>query len=87
VCPHARPSDPQRATATVDAAGDLVTPAVVQPDIHLDAVLTVGQPRYKQSGSLFEVIAIWGERVRDPELVALRACRSTVSRQVAAPTR
>ena len=27
--------------------------------------LTVGQPRYNQSGSLFEGIAIWAERVRD----------------------
>jgi len=42
-----------------------VTPALVEPHIHLDAVLTVGQPRYNQSGSLFEGIAIWGERVRD----------------------
>jgi len=27
--------------------------------------LTVGQPRYNQTGSLFEGIAIWGERVKD----------------------
>ena len=50
---------------TIDAAGALVTPALVEPHIHLDAVLTVGQPRYNQTGSLFEGIAIWGERVRD----------------------
>ena len=49
----------------IDAAGALVTPALVEPHIHLDAVLTVGQPRYNESGSLFEGIAIWGERVRD----------------------
>src|SRR5438445_12901323 len=48
-----------------DAAGSLVTAALVEPHIHLDAVLTVGQPRYNQSGSLFEGIAIWGERVGD----------------------
>ena len=49
----------------IDAAGALVTPALVEPHIHLDAVLTVGQPRYNESGSLFEGIAIWGERVCD----------------------
>ena len=55
----------ESATATVDAAGCLVTPALVEPHIHLDAVLTVGEPRHNQTGSLFEGIAIWGERVRD----------------------
>src|SRR3954465_283882 len=49
----------------IDAAGCLVTPGLVEPHIHLDAVLTVGQPRYNQTGSLFEGIAIWGERVKD----------------------
>jgi cytosine deaminase len=53
------------ARETIDATGALVTPALVEPHIHLDAVLTVGQPRYNQTGSLFEGIAIWGERVND----------------------
>ncbi len=44
--------------------GRLVTPPLVEPHIHLDAVLTVGQPRPNVSGSLFEGIAIWSERVR-----------------------
>jgi cytosine deaminase len=55
----------QTAHATLDAAGALVTPALVEPHIHLDAALTVGQPRFNTSGSLFEGIAIWGERVQD----------------------
>ena len=55
----------EAAVQTFDAAGGLVTPPLVEPHIHLDAVLTVGQPRYNQSGSLFEGIAIWGERVRE----------------------
>ncbi len=50
---------------TIDARGGLLTPALVEPHIHLDAVLTVGQPRHNLSGSLFEGIAIWGERVKD----------------------
>src|SRR6202140_5471217 len=44
--------------------GALVTPALVEPHIHLDAVLTVGEPRHNESGSLFEGIAIWAERVK-----------------------
>jgi len=44
--------------------GALVTPPLVEPHIHLDAVLTVGQPRFNLTGSLFEGIAIWSERVR-----------------------
>jgi len=36
----------------------------VEPHIHLDAVLTAGQPRDNVSGSLFEGIAVWAERVR-----------------------
>ena len=48
----------------IDLAGSLVTPALVEPHIHLDAVLTVGEPRHNQGGSLFEGIAIWAERVK-----------------------
>ncbi|MDQ7850876.1 MAG: cytosine deaminase, partial [Armatimonadota bacterium] len=53
-----------QAAQEIDAGGDLVTPALVEPHIHLDAVLTAGQPRHNRSGSLFEGIEIWGERVR-----------------------
>src|SRR6266536_4381415 len=53
------------ARQTIDLGGALVTPALVEPHIHLDAVLTVGEPRHNQSGSLFEGIAIWAERVKD----------------------
>jgi cytosine deaminase len=55
----------EAAADVLDAAGMLVTPALVEPHIHLDAVLTVGQPRFNRTGSLFEGIAIWGERVGD----------------------
>ena len=46
----------------VDLEGRLVTAPLVEPHIHLDAVLTEGQPRHNVSGSLFEGIAVWGER-------------------------
>src|SRR5690349_3996860 len=52
------------ARQVIDLGAALVTPALVEPHIHLDAVLTVGEPRQNQSGSLFEGIAIWAERVK-----------------------
>ncbi|TMC14877.1 MAG: cytosine deaminase [Chloroflexi bacterium] len=52
------------AREVIDLRGSLLTPALVEPHIHLDAVLTVGEPRQNQTGSLFEGIAIWGERVK-----------------------
>ncbi|HEU4798235.1 MAG TPA: cytosine deaminase [bacterium] len=58
------PNLPDRATVEVDASGGLVTPGLVETHIHLDAALTVGQPRHNRSGSLFEGIEIWGERVK-----------------------
>jgi cytosine deaminase len=53
------------AAHSFDVAGRLVTPPLVEPHIHLDAVLTVGQPRPNRSGSLFEGIAVWSDRVKD----------------------
>ncbi|HVD01643.1 MAG TPA: cytosine deaminase [Candidatus Dormibacteraeota bacterium] len=58
----AAPEDGAR--ETIDLGGSLLSPALVEPHIHLDAVLTVGEPRQNQSGSLFEGIEIWGERVK-----------------------
>jgi len=59
------PADGREARETIDLGGRLVTPPLVEPHIHLDAVLTVGQPRPNVSGSLFEGIAVWAERVQD----------------------
>jgi cytosine deaminase len=56
---------PADAREVVDLGGRLVTPPLVEPHIHLDAVLTVGQPRPNVSGSLFEGIAVWAERVKE----------------------
>ncbi|WP_303290454.1 cytosine deaminase [Marinobacter sp. SS5-14b] len=46
----------------LDATGNLVTPAFVEPHIHLDAAMTAGEPRWNQSGTLFEGIECWAER-------------------------
>jgi len=46
----------------LDAAGRLVSPPLVDPHVHLDAVLTVGEPRHNESGTLIEGIQTWAER-------------------------
>ncbi|HET7480114.1 MAG TPA: cytosine deaminase, partial [Rubrobacteraceae bacterium] len=46
----------------IEAGGRLVAPPLVDSHVHLDAVLTVGEPRFNQSGTLLEGIQIWGER-------------------------
>jgi cytosine deaminase len=52
----------EQATRVIDAAGRLVTPPFIDAHVHLDAVLTVGQPRHNTSGTLLEGIQIWSER-------------------------
>ena len=49
----------------IDAAGHLTTPPLGDPHLHLDAVLSAGNPRHNESGTLLEGIAIWGERKKD----------------------
>ncbi|HLI90135.1 MAG TPA: cytosine deaminase [Ktedonobacteraceae bacterium] len=53
---------PESARRTIDARGRLVVPPFINAHVHLDAVLTVGQPRYNSSGTLLEGIQIWSER-------------------------
>ena len=45
----------------IDAAGYLVSPPFVDAHFHMDSTLTVGRPRYNESGTLLEGIKIWGE--------------------------
>ena len=49
------------ATKTIDAAGRLVTPPFIDPHFHMDATLSLGNPRLNRSGTLLEGIALWGE--------------------------
>jgi cytosine deaminase len=58
----AQPESIAASENNLDAAGNLVTPAFVEPHIHLDASLTAGEPRWNQSGTLFEGIECWSER-------------------------
>lgn len=46
----------------IDLQGQWVSPPFVESHIHLDSALTAGQPRWNQSGTLFEGIEIWRER-------------------------
>lgn len=50
------------ADRTLDAAGRLVSPPFVDAHVHLDAALTVGDPRPNASGTLLEGIRVWSER-------------------------
>src|SRR3972149_990858 len=43
------PQIPDRAPRETDAPGDLVTPALIETHIPLDAALTVGQPRHNRT--------------------------------------
>ncbi len=45
----------------IDASGQLVSPPFVDTHFHMDATLSLGQPRYNESGLLLEGIQIWGE--------------------------
>jgi len=68
----------------IDADGNLVSPPFLDTHLHLDAVLSVGSPRYNVPGTLLEGIAIWGER--RPSLVkeeVLRNAREAVLWEVA----
>lgn len=53
------------AARVIDAAGRLIVPPFIDAHVHLDAVLTVGQPRYNSTGTLLEGIQIWSERKSD----------------------
>src|SRR5258708_4602584 len=57
--------DDTTAAETIDLGGRLGPAPLVDPESDLDAALTVAQPRPNVSGSLFEGIAIWADRVAD----------------------
>jgi cytosine deaminase len=51
-----------RPRQVINCAGKLVSPTFTDIHVHLDAVLTTGQPRFNQTGTLIEGIEIWAER-------------------------
>ena len=46
----------------LDVQGNLVLPPFIDPHVHLDSTLTAGDPRWNESGTLFEGIERWSER-------------------------
>ena len=53
---------PADGTPEFNAGGQLLSPSLVDPHVHMDAVLTVGEPRHNESGTLIEGILTWAER-------------------------
>lgn len=58
---------PSGSSEEVDCRGDLLLPAFVESHIHLDTVLTAGEPAWNKSGTLLEGIQLWGERKKKLE--------------------
>jgi cytosine/creatinine deaminase len=52
----------ERAEREIDAGGRLVSPPFIESHVHLDTTLTAGEPRWNESGTLFEGIQLWSER-------------------------
>jgi cytosine/creatinine deaminase len=54
-----------RAEREIEAEGRLVSPPFIESHVHLDTTLTAGEPRWNESGTLFEGIQIWSQRKQD----------------------
>ncbi|MEW9698231.1 cytosine deaminase [Paenibacillus sp. SI8] len=46
----------------IDGSGHVLLPPFVESHIHLDTVLTAGEPAWNESGTLFEGIGLWQKR-------------------------
>ncbi|MEO0770926.1 MAG: cytosine deaminase [Cyanobacteria bacterium J06649_4] len=67
--------------------GSLVSAPFVESHIHLDSALTAGEPRWNESGTLFEGIDIWRDRkasltVEDVKARAIQALKQQASHGV-----
>lgn len=74
------PNLPITSRTELDLDERLVIPPFVESHIHLDSALTVGEPRWNESGTLFEGIDIWRERkasltLEDVKARAVKALR------------
>lgn len=79
------PTVDAEATREIDATGRLVTPPFVDSHFHMDATLSLGQPRLNESGTLLEGIALWGElkphlTVESIKARALELCNWSIAR-------
>ena len=76
--PAGQPQWPHEGTV-LNADGRLLSPPFVDPHIHLDTVLTVGEPRHNQSGTLIEGILTWSERKKSLSLEDVKRMRYAIS--------
>ena len=58
--------------SVLDVEGGLVLPPFIEPHVHLDTTMTAGQPRWNESGTLFEGIERWSERKQTLSLEDVR---------------
>ncbi|HEY9909454.1 MAG TPA: hypothetical protein V6D18_17830, partial [Thermosynechococcaceae cyanobacterium] len=72
------------AKLTLEVQGHLVSPPFVESHIHLDSALTIGEPRWNQSGTLFEGIEIWRDRKQNLSLEDVKSRAIATLRQQAA---
>ncbi|NKW72058.1 amidohydrolase family protein [Rhodobacteraceae bacterium R_SAG10] len=77
------------AKQTIEAGGQLLSPPFVDVHFHMDATLSLGNPRLNVSGTLLEGIALWGElkpvqSVDDIIARALRYCDLAVAMGIGA---
>jgi cytosine/creatinine deaminase len=56
----------------LDLQGQLVSPPFVESHIHLDSAMTAGEPRWNQSGTLFEGIEIWRDRKQSLDIADVK---------------
>jgi cytosine deaminase len=73
-----KPNLREKGDEEIDVNGRLVLPTFSDMHIHLDSVLTLGKPRFNESGTLLEGIAIWGEykKTLDKEEMKRRAMKA-----------
>ena len=67
------PGITELAKLELDLQNQLISPPFVESHIHLDSALTVGEPRWNQSGTLFEGIEIWRDRKQNLSLEDVKA--------------
>lgn len=53
---------PDNGFPVINGGGGMAMAPFIEPHVHLDTALTAGEPRWNESGTLFEGIAIWSER-------------------------
>ena len=74
----------ESAPQEIDLESKLISPPFVESHIHLDSVLTAGEPRWNQSGTLFEGIQIWSDRKQTLQIEDVKNRALTMLKEQAA---